>query len=387
MRARIVSFVILAALLGAIPIVQVQAQQAGGWIGTITHTWYYEPYAGQWESGRIEIRLGESTNAREYYTDDGSVQGSASHPFTWETAGQVYTGYNGGADNCFPQAGSYDRDDWIGSGDQSQSSYPQNFEITVNGSQVTLGIYGSHTVSPAVTRNYLYDYNEQYCPTYSDTSGSYPNGQKPVAVPYAQFVDSTPDEFVGTYRDQNEWGFVETVWSLTRSSNPQPSATTPAPSASPAPNTSPTPLESVPPGEPTDAPPVVEAKVTIKYNGEYFNGYVRPRPEEGGTQPLSPRQPSPAPSETVMPSPTPSPTGDHSGVCDNGRRVVLKQERPGKDPVVGKDRSDYQGYWRVTESDASGVYYTIAKKRVVELDSGTVICARARSQGLRPPRQ
>ncbi|HVF52619.1 MAG TPA: LamG-like jellyroll fold domain-containing protein [Actinomycetota bacterium] len=146
------------------------------------------------------------------------------------------------------------------------------------------------------------------------------------------------------------------------------------------------------PGTTTEEPPVVEANVTIKYNGEYFNGYVRPQGEDGNPPPRPPRQirqPSPAPTETATPAPSPSPTQtvDHSDLCDDGRRIVVKKERPGRDEVVGKDRSNYRGYWRVTEPDAAGVYYTVAKKKVVELDTGTVICARARSQGLRPPRQ
>ncbi len=111
----------------------------------------------------------------------------------------------------------------------------------------------------------------------------------------------------------------------------------------------------------------IEAQVTIKYNGKYFNGYVRPG--DGG-QGFA-RQTDPA------------------DLCDNSRQVRIKHEEPGADPIVGKDISGYEGYYRVVEDAVGGdVYYSIVKRKTIELDSGeTIICARTESKHLRAPRQ
>jgi hypothetical protein len=64
--------------------------------------------------------------------------------------------------------------------------------------------------------------------------------------------------------------------------------------------------------------------------------------------------------------------------CEQGRRIVVKQVRPGRDRVVGRDRSETSGAYRVSSSRTTGRFYAIAKKKVDGAADGGD-CLKARS--------
>ena len=62
--------------------------------------------------------------------------------------------------------------------------------------------------------------------------------------------------------------------------------------------------------------------------------------------------------------------------CSNGRRIVLKKKRPGKDRVVGRDLSNSKGNWKIVKRRARGRYYAVAPRKQFEVNNATVICNR-----------
>jgi protocatechuate 3,4-dioxygenase beta subunit len=63
--------------------------------------------------------------------------------------------------------------------------------------------------------------------------------------------------------------------------------------------------------------------------------------------------------------------------CTEGRRVVLKKKRPGKDRVVGRDSSNRRGNWKIVKRRARGRYFAVVRARTSSVGSGaTVVCNR-----------
>lgn len=67
--------------------------------------------------------------------------------------------------------------------------------------------------------------------------------------------------------------------------------------------------------------------------------------------------------------------------CTEGRTVILKKKRPGKDRVVGRDGSSNRfGNWEITKRRARGRYYAVVRARTSTAGSGaTIVCNRDRS--------
>ena len=74
--------------------------------------------------------------------------------------------------------------------------------------------------------------------------------------------------------------------------------------------------------------------------------------------------------------------------CEQGRKVKLKREAPGKDPVFGTSTTDAKGRWEVTVSGFAGVslsrFYARVRRRA-EGTAGTIfVCRPDRSRSIRP---
>ncbi|HKG36317.1 MAG TPA: hypothetical protein VKA89_07780 [Solirubrobacterales bacterium] len=77
-----------------------------------------------------------------------------------------------------------------------------------------------------------------------------------------------------------------------------------------------------------------------------------------------------------------------NAACEQGRKVKLKREVPGKDPVFGTSTTDAQGRWEVTVSGFAGVslsrFYARVRRRS-EGTAGTIfVCRSDRSRSIRP---
>jgi hypothetical protein len=69
--------------------------------------------------------------------------------------------------------------------------------------------------------------------------------------------------------------------------------------------------------------------------------------------------------------------------CKSGRKVVVKKVRRGRDPAVGKDRTNRKGAWRMPKRRAKGRFYAVAKKRRYTSGGTTIVCKAARSKRVR----
>ena len=132
-----------------------------------------------------------------------------------------------------------------------------------------------------------------------------------------------------------------------------------------------------------------------------------PTPTQSSASP-SPTQSSASPSPTqssASPSPTPSEStpppvvgystrttldyrnktfvgkaNSDEASCRNGRFVVLKKKRPGKDRKVGTDITNREGAYKIPKRKADGTYYTVAFKKTFTNTSGQeTTCTRDRS--------
>ena len=70
--------------------------------------------------------------------------------------------------------------------------------------------------------------------------------------------------------------------------------------------------------------------------------------------------------------------------CERRRKVTVKRVQPGPDQVIGVDRSDGSGRWKVVVAGSapSGQYFAVAKKRT--LKSGAV-CKKGKSDTVAVP--
>ena len=72
--------------------------------------------------------------------------------------------------------------------------------------------------------------------------------------------------------------------------------------------------------------------------------------------------------------------------CESGRRVTLKKRRPGRDRVLGRDRSDAGGRWVIKQRARQGRYYAVVKRKsFLAADGTTVNCLRDSSRTIRRP--
>ena len=128
-----------------------------------------------------------------------------------------------------------------------------------------------------------------------------------------------------------------------------PSTASPSPTATST--TSPTPTNTQtqsPSPTPTPEPdPVVEpTNTTINYNGRAFTGKTK----------------------------------SDLAKCRRGRTVVLKKVRDGRDKTVGTDRTNRRGNYSITQRNANGKYYSVAKKKTFINGQGAqVTCRKDRS--------
>ncbi len=66
--------------------------------------------------------------------------------------------------------------------------------------------------------------------------------------------------------------------------------------------------------------------------------------------------------------------------CTQGRRVILKKARPGRDRVVGRDRSGRAGNWKIVKRRARGRFYAVVRRQQKNAASGAIlICLSDRS--------
>ena len=70
----------------------------------------------------------------------------------------------------------------------------------------------------------------------------------------------------------------------------------------------------------------------------------------------------------------------NTGKCRNGRKVVLKKQKPGRDKKVGSDTTNRRGNYSIRQRNAKGTYYTVAGKKTYRDSSGRLhICNKGRS--------
>ena len=135
--------------------------------------------------------------------------------------------------------------------------------------------------------------------------------------------------------------------SASKSPSKSPSA---SPSKSPSPSSSPSPSPSI------TIPPTDEKRntnVTIGYRAGAFRGSV-----------FSSTSSSPRPIQNKAAA---------ADQCERGRKVVLKQKKAGRDPVIGRTKTNKKGKWKVV-SKAHGKFYAKAKKKTFTKSGTKVIC-------------
>jgi len=70
-----------------------------------------------------------------------------------------------------------------------------------------------------------------------------------------------------------------------------------------------------------------------------------------------------------------------SPACEPRRRVKLFKQRPGTDKLLGKDRTDHEGRWKIeVEPLKSGAYYAKVTRRAEGAAGTTFVCKRDRSK-------
>jgi hypothetical protein len=69
--------------------------------------------------------------------------------------------------------------------------------------------------------------------------------------------------------------------------------------------------------------------------------------------------------------------------CEPGRRVKVKKVRPGRNLVIGRDRTNRRGNWVVPRRRPHGRFYAVAMPEFRFSDSEGVDCARQRSVTIR----
>ena len=67
-----------------------------------------------------------------------------------------------------------------------------------------------------------------------------------------------------------------------------------------------------------------------------------------------------------------------SDMCVANRKVRMFKEKKGEDKLLGKDRTDVDGYWEVLQEPGSGVYY--AKVNQYANESTGLVCLPAKSK-------
>ena len=126
-------------------------------------------------------------------------------------------------------------------------------------------------------------------------------------------------------------------------SSPSPTPSSPSPTNTSA---SPTPTNTSPSPTPTPDTFTHPTTLTINYDGNSFDGSAKSSNAE----------------------------------CRDGRRIVLKKKRPGRDKKVGSDTTNPQGRYSILERGARGVYYTVALKKTFTDGNGDFnICSKDRS--------
>ncbi len=69
-----------------------------------------------------------------------------------------------------------------------------------------------------------------------------------------------------------------------------------------------------------------------------------------------------------------------SDVCVTGRKVRLFKVKKGEDKLLGKDRADAKGGWKILKTPKSGVYYAKVKEIAAGgEESPAVLCLKAKS--------
>jgi hypothetical protein len=69
------------------------------------------------------------------------------------------------------------------------------------------------------------------------------------------------------------------------------------------------------------------------------------------------------------------------GVCERNRKVKLFQEQSGNDDLLGSDRSNPDGKWKVPISPGSGAYYAkVTIKTKIDENSNGVSCHKDHSR-------
>ena len=72
--------------------------------------------------------------------------------------------------------------------------------------------------------------------------------------------------------------------------------------------------------------------------------------------------------------------------CRKGRTVVLKKQKSGDDKKVGSDKTNNEGNYSITEKNAKGKYYTVAKAKTFTTNNGQqVTCEKDRSPTKKAP--
>jgi hypothetical protein len=69
--------------------------------------------------------------------------------------------------------------------------------------------------------------------------------------------------------------------------------------------------------------------------------------------------------------------------CEQGRRVRLKKNRPGRDKTIRVTTTNASGAWSVFKRHRRGSYYAVAARKVITQNNGDrVVCLRARSRNI-----
>jgi hypothetical protein len=176
------------------------------------------------------------------------------------------------------------------------------------------------------------DGNDRQCASEAKGSGSIGWGSAAPAVTGMPDEDSTCVAQTGTG--------TQTA-TATSTSSPTPTQTTASPSPSQS-TASPSPTATTPP------PPVRHGSTTTmkNYDGNSFDGKIK--------------------------------SGESR--CRDGRTVVLKKKKPGKDKKVGTDRTTPDGVYSIRERNANGKYYATALAKTFTTSNGQrVTCEKDRS--------
>ena len=168
----------------------------------------------------------------------------------------------------------------------------------------------------------------------------------------------------------------------------------------------PTPPTATP--TPTPSPGAAQCEDGVDNDGD---GKID-HPADPGCE--NPKDTTESPDPTPAPTPSPTPTGGggedtfvasavsirhrvtprhvfKGGVaaglprCEPGRRVVVKKVRDGRDLIVGRDRTNDRGKWRVPHDvGGRGRYYAVATRRALDAPGDRmIICRRDRSATIR----